>query len=367
MRKVRIRQTASAAWAADSTIGVDLERVGLVTRIDMTVEVTPSATLDGANQPDGIFRMIENMRVVGGAHTYFNLPADDGGQGGVLLHYKNMVDGSGPGHEGGDVAAPSASYVPVNFVYHCGTRKRDGYGRDNPFDLSAFVPAFNEAQLRAEWTVAGNDVLDDTVTITSAVMRFTLARVLGSHAEIQAEQLAQGVTAVLPSDPGVTGMVPAWSARGHAIGGTSSDFESETEDVVLGGYLHTVWLLTQDATTTRTLRAADEVSEVRISVPIRNETILQMGLETYLSDMPYAAATIADDVVEDFGNVAPHGIMPLRLHAHGNGPTEREFGLDFRRLQTGAVKLGMIVDNNAAGDDALILYERYQTYNDRLG
>ena len=51
MRKMSISQTTSATWGADSTISTDLERTGLVTRIDFTVEVTPSASLDGAN-PD---------------------------------------------------------------------------------------------------------------------------------------------------------------------------------------------------------------------------------------------------------------------------------------------------------------------------
>ena len=206
MRKITQTQTDSGVWVADSTISTDLERVGLLTRLDMTCEITPSATFDGANQPHSIKRLIQNMRVIGGAHTYFNLPADDGCGGGILLAYMGLKDGHGVGHEGGDVAAPSASYVPMNWTFHAGSVPRIRPDLDNPFDLSAFVPAGQEGQLRAEWTTSGNDVADDTVTIASAIMRFTNHRVIGTQAEIMQEIAMQGVQ--FPG--GATGMVPAW-------------------------------------------------------------------------------------------------------------------------------------------------------------
>ena len=157
-------QTNTAAWAADSAgIAVDIDRTGLITRIDATVEITPSLTLDGASQPDSIFRVIQNLRVVGGSHTYFTLPADDACMGGILLHNLNVYDGFGLGHRDGDIAAPGRTYVPMNFVLHAGSRPKDMFGRDNPYDLSAFIPANKEGQLRAEWVTSGNDVMDDSV------------------------------------------------------------------------------------------------------------------------------------------------------------------------------------------------------------
>ena len=159
MRTITRRQTDTATYAADSTIATDLEREGLITQIDFTVEMTPSATLTaGHTNPDPLSRLVQNLRVVGGSHTFFNLPADDGALGGALLHYMNVVDGFGIGHPDGSVTAQEArAFIPMQFVLHCGVRPRNSKGVENPFDMSGFIPAFVEAQLRAEWTTSGND------------------------------------------------------------------------------------------------------------------------------------------------------------------------------------------------------------------
>ena len=370
MRKMSVTQTDNATWAPDSTIATDIERVGLITRIDVTVEVTPSATLSGANQTDGLWRLIQNLRIVGGAHTYFNLPADDGAHGGTLLHYMNVHDGHGVGHEEGGVTAPSAAYVPVNFVYHCGTRPRDMYGRDNPFDLTAFLPATQESQLRAEWIVSGNDVMDDTVTISSAVAQFTLHRLLGTEAELKAEMARQAI--VLPSGPGITGMVPSWAVLNHANGAAAADF-SEEVDVQLGAFLKRIALLSQDATGDRPVRAGDQLTEIALKMPETNERLIQvnvehltghMGIGTILAENGGIATTDAPN--GDFGGHAAQGIYFLDLRAYAESPVGRDYGLDLRRLQTGALKLGFTIDNYAAGDDTLIIFERYQPWKGNL-
>ena len=366
MRKVTSRQTGSATWAADSTISTDIEQVGIITRIDATVEITPSATLTAANQPDGIFRLIQNLRVAGGGRTYFNLPADDGAEGGVLLHYLNALDGFGVGHGQGAVAAPNESYTWVNWALHCGTRPRDLYGRDNPFDLSAFIPASQESQLVAEWVTSGNDVMDDTVTISSAVMRFTIHRVTDTNdGQLREEMARQGV--ILPA--GASGMVPAWSATIDSQAGAASDFSREV-NVQLGGYLKRIGMLFQDATASRTLRSSDEVTEIALIMPDSNERLIQVNLEvpnsrlgigTVLTADSGAAvnASVATPASPDFGGHAPEGIAILDLRPHAISPVGREYGLDMRALRAGAVKLGFTISNYAAGDDSLILWERY--------
>ena len=77
LEKRSLTQVSTAAWAASTTVSTDLERVGVVTRIQFTNEITPSATLTGATiSPDSGFRPVQNMRILGALKTYFTLPAE---------------------------------------------------------------------------------------------------------------------------------------------------------------------------------------------------------------------------------------------------------------------------------------------------
>lgn len=374
MRKISIRQTASATWAGDTTIAADIERVGLVTRVDFLVEVTPSATLTGANQPDGLSRLVQNLRITGGSHVYTTVPADDGCQGGSILHYMNVIDGFGVGHPDGAIAAPTRTFTPMKFTFHFGSRPRTVWGVDNPYDLTAFIPAGGESQLRAEWTTSGNDVMDDSVTISSAVGRFQLHRLSGQESEIRQEMALQGV--VLPGDEQWTGMVPAWAARNFATAGTTTDFEAETDDLVMGGFLKRILLLAQDATATRTLRAGDEVTETRIWSVKTSEVLYQLTSELLTGYLPGGDQLTANSGAAesggtekmgvDFNIAAPLGFYPIDLrnktwtapgsiHSPAVG---QAYGWDLRRVQTGDLRLGHIITTRAAGDDRLILWER---------
>ncbi len=360
MRKRRVTQAATATWGADSVVSTDLERTGLITQLDVTIEITPSATLDGANQPDGIFRLIGNMRVYGGSHTYFSLPAVDGAMGGVLQHSLNVLDGFGPGHGGGDVAAPSAAYVPVNTVFHAGSRPRDKWGRINPYDLSAFIPAHAETQLQAEWTMYGNDVADDTVTIASAVAAFTIHRVTGTDAEIQAEMARQEVA--FPRErQSVTGMIPAWAATVHANAGTTSDFNSETINVPAGGYMKRIGIAEQDAVATVPNRSSDQLTEIALRNNKTGIEFVRAHIESWLSELPISTPMGIDDV-PDFGGGAPEGIVPIDLRpmTTPSNPFGNDYGFDMRRADSGDWVLGLLLSTRAAGDDTLVLWERYQ-------
>lgn len=368
MRKSSLSQTDSGTWAASTTVATDLERVGLVTRIDFTVEITPSATLKGANQTDGLFRVIQNMRVLGGSHTYMTLPSEAGGHPGTLWHYLMKVDGHGEGHTLGGITAPHRTFVPMNFVFHPGTRPRDLFGRDNPFDLSAFVPASQEAQLRCEWVTGPNSVLDDSVTISSAVLRITLHRVIGSKAEIAEEMKRQGVI----TPPGANGMVPAWSGRVLSPVATASDFSLE-EDIPLGAYLKRIGILAQDATATRPVRSSDELTQIALKLEETTERIFQVNTSQITAHLPQGTILELNEGISittiantDFGGHAPHGVYPLDLRAHSQSALGRDYGLNLQGLQSGSVKLQMTLGTNASGDDLLILYERYMPYRGEL-
>ena len=379
LRKKTQTQTSSGAWAADSRIATDIERVGVITRIDVNVEITPSATLTGANQPDGLFRLIQNITLLGGSHTYFNLPADDGCQGGTLLHYLNKMDGHGIGHSDGAVVAPVQAETNMNWVLHPGARPRDIWGRDDPFDLSAFIPASVESQLRAEWSTSGNDVMDDTVTIASAVARYTIHRILGTEGEIAEEMMNQGVH--LP--PGARGMIPAWSSKVHGNAGTTTDFDSEQIDIVVGAYLARIAFLTQDATTIRTLRTGDTVTRVAIKVPKTSEDLYAAYTNYLVGHLEYGTNLTANSgslesggtekMGVDFNGAAPQGIFVLDLRSRARSWTPqypdrvgRDYGLDLRNSQNTDYKLGLYIRTRAAGDDTLVLFQRYQTYHGAL-
>lgn len=386
MRTGEFTQTATDAWAADATSPTDLERIGLITRLQCTVRVTPSATLSGAVQPDGLFRVIQNLVVKGGGHTYISLPADDGCEGGVLLHYLSQLDGFGYGHPAAGIVAPASTYTPITFPIHMGSRPQDQFGRDNPFDLTAFIPAGWESTLTAEWTTSGNDVLDDAVTISSGTAYYMISRVVGTDAEIRAEMRRQGVN--IPE--GANGMVPMWSALRHGNAGTTSDFDAETIDIPMGAWLKRIALLFQDATATRTLRASDEVTEVSINSPKTNEKLHQAHITPVLAKRLLGSGLTANvgntQAVDeggtatytvgegtDFDAHAPHGLWFFDARSHyfwqgSSGPSYvRDYGWDLRNMANGDLRLGLLISIYAAGDDTLALFERYQLYRGRIG
>lgn len=362
MRKLTVEQTDTAAYAADSTIRTAIEREGLLTHIDFVADITPSASLDGVNQPDGIFRLVQNLRIMGGSQTYINLPADDGAQGGTLLHYLSMEDGYSLGHSDGGIAAPQLTNFHMVFPIHMGSRPRDMYGRDNPFDLTAFIPAGNESQLNAEWITSGGDVLDDatTITVATSLGRFVLHRVVGTEAELKAEMARQRVN--LPQEAGITGMYPVWSARSYANVGATTDFDAEQIDVVVGAFLKRISWLSQDATATRTLRAQDEVTRIALKVPGTSEDLFRARLQYQYRNTGLSSITNADDAAQTFGNNVPYGVHSIDLRARAQTIPGYDYGLDLRAATNGSLRLGMLITAFAAGDDTLYLFERYSPY-----
>lgn len=350
--KQKIRQTTAATWAADSTISVDVESIGVITRLSFQVEVTPSATLTGANQPDSLTRLVQNIRVEGSSQVYCTLPAEDGAHAGTLLHYLNRKDGFGIGHMSGSVTVPvGQAHIPIVFRLHPGSRPRDAYGRDNPFDLTAAIPAGIESQLTLEWVTSGNDVMDDTVTISSAVGRVLIDRITAdSPGELLSEMQAQGVPGARTNHM----VTPQWSAAVKSIGSTAADFVTITDDLPTGAWLKRVGLLAQDATATRPIRAADEITRIQLKDNRRGVPLHEWHTDDLSADMPMATMTEADDAAGDFQGSAPQGVwgLDMRPLAHP------EYGLNLQGVQNGDFQLAYIVTNQASGDDRLLLFER---------
>lgn len=354
VRKTELQQTASGAWVADSTIETELVDEGLITEINVTAEITPSATLAASNQPDALNRIIQGMQIVGGSHTYFVLPTDDGAQGGTLLRALNGIDGYGIGHGGGAVAAPHSTYTAINFVFHAGSRPRMANGARGQFDLTAFIPAGNESRLVARWSTSGADVLDDTVTIASAVMRYTISSVNGTEQELRTEMARQGVR--LP--PGATGMIPAWSALNHTNGGVTTDFAAETEDIVAGAYLRRISMLCQDATAIRPARSSDEVVEFAIVSIRNNQTLLQVAGEISVAHGAMGTFLTANDAVSFGGVHNLDGVLYADFRGRGSTDLHDDYGWNLIGSGNGSFKLGLKIRTQAAGDRTLILFER---------
>jgi hypothetical protein len=358
MRKRLETQTLTGAWSASSAgIPIAVPRIGMITRQAITVEITPSATLDGANQPDGIFRVIQNLRLVGGNGSYFNLPGDAGGQGGTLLHYLNRHQMGFAGHISGDVTAPQHTYVPVSFYYHPGSRPSWG-GRDNPFDMTSFIPAAHESVLNLEWVTGPNTLLDDTVTITSAVMRVSNYFITGTDEELRAEVARQRVA--LPAFAGgvPTGMMPSWQTLTYGPTAAASDYSLE-HNIPGGGYLRGIYILNQDATATRSVRADDQITGVKVIMPDHDPIKVYTDFLTNMQD--FGSSLSADEAADDFGRHAPGGLIFLDLRPHGNP----DYGFNLEGVTE--AKLAVTVSEYAAGDDQLILFDKVKPYFGLLG
>lgn len=350
--KVTETQTETGAWAADTSVQTDLLRNGPITRIYATAEVTPSATLGGANQPGGLFRVLSGITIGAGGQTYFTIPTDDGGVGGILMHYLNAYDGFGVGHTNGVITAPARTYSPITFVFHAGSRPKTPFGNDNPYDLSAFIPASKTGRLTAIWDTDGNDVMDDTVTISSGTFRYTLCQVLpNSEAELRAEMAAQGISVA---------MQPLWENERYAIAATATAY-SDRRNIPVGNWVKRIVVACQDATADRPVLAQDEVTGISIELPREGRYLYRAFVDKDMAQLPSGTFLIADAVANVEGG-ATRGVFKVDLREHTTylNPLGKDYGIDARGMGRGDLLLGLTVTTNASGDDALILYEQFK-------
>ena len=343
LQKVVNRQTDTWTWAASSTISNDIRCSGAVTRLVFRVALTPSATYVSNHAIDAFHRIINSLNIVGAGGVHYLSMGDM--QIGRMLHRLNQMDGliKGTGH--GVLSTP----IDVVFVVHFGSRPQDQFGRDNPFDMSAFMPAFDDTELRLDWLTTANSVTDAIITISSAIGYLTVYQVLGTASEIKAEMARQGVMQT---------MIPVSSYRSYPHTGNLSDLSAEF-DVPSGAFLRRIALLSQDETGIP-LYALDQIASVGIKLPVGSQRVFQDDWRAFsLAQTPITSLNEADVAVTGgvINTMVGVGVVDLRTMANA------DYGLDLRGYKASDVKLGLTIENYTAGDDTFIWYDQVRPYS----
>lgn len=341
MRKNAKTLVDTLTWAASTDKQIDLPNEGLITRIDLEAQVTASAQSYDAISTDAFGRIIQNLKIEGGGgKAYVGMSGD---QMGRILHFLNVNDFGGKPfmHPVDQIGTYITS---IMFRLHFGSRPYDAYGRDNPFDLTAFIPAQDETNLKLTWTTTATaDIIDDTVNLSAATIYAHVYQVVG-----------------LPSSQG---MIPVSSTTAYAHSANYSDLSKEF-DVPTGAYLRRIAMLAQDETTNANagpLRAYDEVTKVGLLLPKESRRLIELRTQA-LSLTNFAIHDQQKDNAASHGVLrAPVGfwIVDLRPYAHP------DWGANLIGYQTGDVKLGVTVENYTSGDDTLIWYDGVQPYPGR--
>lgn len=355
-------------WSASGSPSALLEEVGVVTQYEFTARVTPSATLGGANQPDGLYRLFNNFEIQGN-QSYFSLPSGDaGGHAGTIWKYRNIADGYGLGHPDSVITAPKLTHTPVKFMLHCGPMRPW-----DPFDLSGIIPADHES-LRATWTTTPNSVMDDSITISSAVMSIHASRwTYDSPADLRAAAQAQGVPMSNAGWPSIVSgpsagqkafMVPAHRGRVIAMDGTyAGNGRRDNMSMAVGAFCKRIAILMQDATGTRPVRSSDELTEIIIEDDENRYQMLRCNTEALAYNLP-ASAFLTVDGAAGIEAATPAGIYmfdfsDLAMPGQHDYPVKKLFGPDWRLRTQGSLVTRTTIATYASGDDMLRYYERY--------
>lgn len=328
--------TDTFTWAASSEIEVGLPTEGLITRIDFELFLTAAGAISAELATYGLFRAVEAFKIVGGGgRNYFSM---SGKQMGMLWHYINLLDF--PGTSWHDVVATS-QYLAWRI--HFGARPRDVYGRDNPFDLTAAIPAMDETNLKAVWsTGAAAATIDNAQSISSATMRIT-------------------VHEVLRGESAWSRMVPVSSSETYNPGGTRDNLGGEV-DVPTGGYVKRIAVMCQDNTSLTSngrLVVGDQVTELGLRLVKANNTQL-ISVRTKALELGQVQFD-GMQVVDTPNTLSPWsvpGFYVLDLRQYD----DRDYGLNVQAFRSGDVKLGMTINTYNADDREYIWYDQYQRY-----
>jgi hypothetical protein len=338
------RIITTGTWAASSDLTpVDIPREGLITELIVRAVIT--ATLTATALSDATRRVIQNLKLVGdGGRTYLGL---SGEQAARLLSFMNLCD---YGHE---FASPGGVLTTIDvgsttfeqsFVAHFGSNPKD------PFDLTAAIPARALSTLQALLTTTADTVVDAAGLITAGTYRYQINQVLD-----------------VPVPAGL--MCPLGSTMVWAHDANYSDY-SKKIDVPAGAWLRRIVMLVQDGTAITPLRKNDEVTAVKLELPkAANKEVLSFLWQSLLAETAkiygYPGSSQSEAAVGAIATTRPgyyttpfipHGlaIIDLRKYFH---PL---YGMDLTPYQTGDVKLGLTVENYAAGDDTLIYWDQLQ-------
>jgi len=328
-------------WAASSDVQVDLPKEGAITRIVIDYYLTVTACLAAdTNTEFAQWKPIQNLKVEGGGGKQYIGAV--GTQMGRLLHFLNQKDFPGSVFQ----KAMTTDTIFGRIILHPGSRPRDMYGRDNPFDLTAFIPAKDESNLKLTWTTTqAADVSDTAIDITAGLMVVTEHEVLGL--------------------PNMDGMVPVSNTEEYAHTANKSDLSAQF-DVPTGSFVRRIAIMQQDDTAIGSggpLVSDDEIGKVGLLLPKENRRLVEIDWEAFIQEngIPRELALTAAGAVTKPVEKVVGGFGVIDLRKYGNP----DYGFDLRNYATGDVKLGMTIEDYAAGDDTIILYDTVQPYKGR--
>lgn len=334
LNMIATRQYDSLTYAASTTQSMKLQAAGAVTRIVLRMSLNMSATLVAACLENGPFCAIHGLRVVGGGNRiYYSIGNDRIGR---LIHWLNRHDGivRGTGHQ--FLADP----IDVVFVLHFGSRPQTRYLQDNPYDMSAFIPAFDDDELRLEWDTPAITAVDNVVTIATGTKLYaTIYEALGSASDLRREMARQGVTKA---------MVPTSTYFTEAPGAAYTDYGREI-DVPTGNYMRRIALMCHNGTALVPLRTDLEMTGIALIFPNVGQRLIADDFATLSMTQGALEHPVEDAATGLTGGVTPllGGCAVLDLRQHG----DPDYGLDLRNYKVGDVKTGATLAGNANYDE----------------
>ncbi len=324
------RITATSTWVASTDLAdIALLREGLITEIKIRANVTPSAALT-AVQPDGLTRIIQNLKIEGdGGHSFYNF---GGEQFGRLMSLLTAYYFGTP-----LISLQNAATAQITWILHPGSNPR------NPYDTTAVIPAKNLAALVAKLTTTANSVIDDTVTLSSAIFNYQISQVMDMGVDINMK-VPLGTSQTVTGDATYTGF-------GKII------------DAPTGNWLRRIFILAQDETATRPIRKDDEITEVKLYSSKR--TFIEANWEDLktewfkdarMAGYPFQVA----DTITGHQSI-PDGLVVIDLRKMVGEDFSPMWGLNLKPpVQAGAVKLGLTIGAYTSGDDYLIYWDCLQ-------
>lgn len=328
MTKRGIRVTDYSTWGASADLtAINLPREGLVTEIGVRATITLNgSTFGAATQPDGLWRVIQNLKIEGNGGVAFL--GMSGEQVARILALWNLYE-----HQANFNTLLDAITESYTWIFHPGSNPRD------PFDPSAAIPARALATFQAKITTTANSVCDDTQTIASGYYYYWVNEILD---------------VAVPNGL----MVPTGSTLTYAHDAAYSDYSKEI-DIPAGAFLRRIFILVQNETGTRAVRKDDEVTAVRVRMPKTGEVLMSATWEDLKAQtaarygMSGAQFQVADTATGHMN--IPDGFAIIDLRRYAKDPI---YGLDLRNFQTGDFKLGLTIENYTSGDDTIIYWDQ---------
>lgn len=339
MEKVTRSIVKRGTWAASSDLDpIDLPREGLITEVGIRAHIT-TAALTATAVADGLKRVIQNLKIQGdGGRTYLGL---SGEQTARLLNFMNECD-----HQCAfvDSLLPEVGDTDlghISWVFHPGANPKD------PFDLSAVIPARALSTLQLLLTTTAAGVVDAAAAIASGYYYYWINEVLEARVP-RGIKTPLGSTFVWPNDANY------------------SDYSKDI-DVPGGAWLRRIVVLCQDETATVPERKDDQVTGVKLKLPrtatsqieakiqdLKLLTAKRYGLSGFNMNAALGAATTRPGW--EVEKVLPAGLFIIDLRDY----FDPIWGANLTSFQTGDVKLGLTVENRAAGDDTIIYWDQFK-------